>query len=101
MKTLIKSAALAALMAISTSSAAWWGGPGWNNGWWDDGLWGDGWGGFSFGFHMGGSGWGSGRGWHRYNSYYYPYHGYGVPYYGAYYPSVTAAPAAPTMEAAK
>ena len=73
---IIGAASVAAVCFVGTAQAWWGGGPwgGWPgySGWGDDGL-ADGWGDFS----MNMSGGGRGRGWNRYNNYYYGYGPYG------------------------
>jgi hypothetical protein len=110
MKKLATAAAVAALLGVSASASAWWGGPGWGNShddWWSD-MFGDGWGDFNMNMSGGGRGWG--RGYNRWRDYYGygPYWGgpYGggpwgyAPYGYPYAPyAAPAAPAAPAAEA--
>jgi hypothetical protein len=118
MKKLATAAAVAALLGVSASASAWWGGPGWGgpgygsgmNDWWSD-MFGDGYGDFNMNMSGGGRGWG--RGYNRWRDYYgygpygwgggpygyggYPGYGYGAPYAAPM--AVPAAPAAPAGEA--
>jgi hypothetical protein len=75
MKKLATAAAIAALLGVSASASAWWGGGpgGWGgpwggnsgNDWWND-MMGDGYG--DFNMNMSGGGHGSGRGYNRYRN---------------------------------
>ena len=90
MKTIVRTTAIAALLAASASASAWWGGPGWSN--WGDDFFGDGFGDFNMSMNTHTSGWGRGHGYNSYAPYYAPYaygpYGYGAPY--------GVAPVAPT-----
>ena len=73
--TILRFTALAAVLALSTSTArAWWGGPGWGGSDWGP-FTGDSFGDFDMSMSGGGHGYGRGRG--------YGY-GYGHPYYGGW-----------------
>ena len=73
MTKIAKIAAIAAMLGVSASASAWWGGGPWG-GWPGGSSWGDDWFGDGWGdFNMSMSGGGHGRGWNRYNSYYGPY----------------------------
>lgn len=78
MRKNIKTITAAALLAVSGSSFAWWGGP-WDNSGWGDGLMdGD----FGFSMHASGGGRGNAYGNNWYSPYYgpYAYGPYGAPY---------------------
>lgn len=75
----------AALVTVSVSANAWWGGGPWNNGGWGDDWFGDG----AFDFNI--SARGRGNGWGRYDDYYGPYGSQGYAPYG-YGPVGYAAP---------
>jgi len=117
---------VAALLGVSASASAFWGGGPWGgspwggggNDWWND-MMGDGYG--DFNMNMSGGGRGFGRGYNRYRDYYGygpyggygggpwggGYGGYGAPYYGGGYPYAApygappAAPAAPAPAESK
>lgn len=122
MKNVIKTAALAAVLAVgaavvpNSDAKAWgwwdgpgWGGPGWGNNGWGNG-WGDGTGSGNFSMNFGGNLAGRGNGYNGWNGYGYNYpyaygpYGYGAPYgyapYGyPYGPAVAPPPAAPVAPA--
>jgi hypothetical protein len=86
-----KIAAITALLAVSASASAWWGGPGYSN--WADDFFGDGFGDFNMNMNTSTQGWGRGYGYNSYAPYYYgaPY-AYGTPYAAPIAPVAATAP---------
>ena len=96
MSNILKVAAATALIAVSASASAWWGGP--VSSWADD-FFGDGVGDFDMNMSASGHGFSRGYGYDR--SYYGPY-AYGPYAYAPYaygYPGAPVAPQAPVAEA--